>query len=113
LIERLIARIFTPSSLHAIASSRHRADRTSGARRTSEEHFDLTTTPIRRPKAEPTGHPIARCPICHRAAVPASRPFCSPRCAEVDLGRWLTGQYVVPGPPADLDDDPPPTSEPA
>jgi len=73
----------------------------------------LTTTPLRRPKAEPTRHPIARCPICHRAAVPASRPFCSPRCAEVDLGRWLTGQYVVPGPPADLDDDPPPTAEPA
>jgi endogenous inhibitor of DNA gyrase (YacG/DUF329 family) len=25
------------------------------------------------------------------------RPFCSRRCADVDLGRWMTGQYVVPG----------------
>src|SRR5208283_5249530 len=63
----------------------------------------LTTGPIPRP--------IARCPICSRPAVPASRPFCSPRCAEVDLGRWLTSQYVVPGPPAELDDDPPPTPD--
>jgi endogenous inhibitor of DNA gyrase (YacG/DUF329 family) len=52
-------------------------------------------------------HPISRCPICNRPAVPASRPFCSPRCAEVDLGRWLTSQYVVPCPAADPDDDPP------
>jgi len=50
----------------------------------------------------------ARCPICKRPAVAAHRPFCGPRCADVDLGRWLTGQYVVPGPPAELDDDPPP-----
>lgn len=47
----------------------------------------------------------ARCPICARPATPASRPFCSPRCAEVDLGRWLTGQYVVPGQPEELDED--------
>ncbi len=59
--------------------------------------------------AKPT--PAARCPICNRPSAPASRPFCSPRCAEVDLGRWLTGHYVVPGPPAELDDDSPPTSD--
>jgi uncharacterized protein len=40
------------------------------------------------------------CPICHKPADPAYRPFCSRRCADVDLGRWLTGSYVVPGPPA-------------
>ena len=80
---------------------------------TREEIPDLTTAPIGRPKAQPTAHSVGRCPICNRPAVPASRPFCSPRCAEVDLGRWLTGQYVVPGPPADLDDDPPPSTEPA
>jgi uncharacterized protein len=47
------------------------------------------------------------CPICGRAQTAASRPFCSPRCAEVDLGRWLSEQYRIPGPPLELDKDPP------
>ena len=42
----------------------------------------------------------AACPICGKQAAPAHRPFCGTRCAQVDLGRWLTGQYRVPGPPA-------------
>ncbi|MEM1383301.1 MAG: DNA gyrase inhibitor YacG [Pseudomonadota bacterium] len=42
-----------------------------------------------------------RCPICKRAPVAAYRPFCSKRCADVDLGRWLTGAYAIPGEPAD------------
>ena len=37
------------------------------------------------------------CPICGRPPEPTLRPFCSRRCADVDLGRWLTAQYVVPG----------------
>lgn len=36
------------------------------------------------------------CPICKKATVEAYRPFCSRRCADVDLGRWLTGGYHVP-----------------
>ena len=36
------------------------------------------------------------CPICKMAAGAAYRPFCSARCAEVDLGRWLTGRYRIP-----------------
>jgi endogenous inhibitor of DNA gyrase (YacG/DUF329 family) len=36
------------------------------------------------------------CPNCKMAAVAAYRPFCSARCAEVDLGRWLTGRYRIP-----------------
>jgi endogenous inhibitor of DNA gyrase (YacG/DUF329 family) len=51
------------------------------------------------------------CPICERLSDPKFRPFCTPRCQEVDLGRWLTGVYRVPGPPAELDDDPPPSQE--
>ncbi|MGE0224315.1 MAG: DNA gyrase inhibitor YacG [Acetobacteraceae bacterium] len=47
----------------------------------------------------------ARCPICHAAAVAAHRPFCSARCAEVDLGRWLTEQYRIPGPPEEAEDE--------
>ena len=41
--------------------------------------------------------PSARtCPICGKPAVEALRPFCSRRCADVDLGRWLTGSYAIP-----------------
>jgi endogenous inhibitor of DNA gyrase (YacG/DUF329 family) len=36
------------------------------------------------------------CPICGRPATPRSRPFCSPRCAQIDLGRWLRGIYRIP-----------------
>jgi uncharacterized protein len=38
----------------------------------------------------------APCPICGKPAKPAFRPFCSKRCADVDLQRWLTGQYAIP-----------------
>jgi endogenous inhibitor of DNA gyrase (YacG/DUF329 family) len=56
--------------------------------------------PAERPKGRPKGK---RCPICGKPASPATLPFCSPRCRAVDLNRWLSGTYVVPG--ADNDDD--------
>lgn len=37
------------------------------------------------------------CPICQKKSDPHCRPFCSRRCADIDLGRWLTGSYVLPG----------------
>lgn len=37
------------------------------------------------------------CPICGKPADLKYRPFCSKRCADIDLGRWLTGSYVIPG----------------
>jgi len=36
------------------------------------------------------------CPICDKNSDARYRPFCSRRCADVDLGRWLTGSYAVP-----------------
>ena len=36
------------------------------------------------------------CPICGKPAAEGFRPFCSPRCADVDLNRWLSGVYAVP-----------------
>lgn len=36
------------------------------------------------------------CPICKRKSDPAYRPFCSKRCADVDLARWFSGTYAVP-----------------
>ena len=44
------------------------------------------------------------CPICKKETSPSFRPFCSKRCADVDLGRWLTEGYAIPGQPADPDD---------
>ncbi|MDQ0462602.1 endogenous inhibitor of DNA gyrase (YacG/DUF329 family) [Caulobacter ginsengisoli] len=38
-----------------------------------------------------------KCPICGKPAVQEFRPFCSKRCADVDLHRWLGGSYVIPG----------------
>lgn len=39
----------------------------------------------------------AKCPICAKPVDPGFRPFCSKRCADVDLQRWLSGRYVVAG----------------
>lgn len=56
-----------------------------------------------KPAAGPTGPArerkkgAARCPICGAARVEKYRPFCSSRCAEIDLGRWLKESYRVPG----------------
>lgn len=36
------------------------------------------------------------CPICKKAPVQAYRPFCSRRCADLDLGRWMMGSYAIP-----------------
>ena len=36
------------------------------------------------------------CPICRKPATPRDRPFCSPRCAEIDLGRWFSETYRIP-----------------
>ena len=39
----------------------------------------------------------AVCPICEKVPPDATyRPFCSRRCADVDLQRWLTGRYAIP-----------------
>ncbi len=43
------------------------------------------------------------CPICGKPADQKTRPFCSRRCADVDLHRWLTGVYVVPAVESDED----------
>ena len=42
------------------------------------------------------------CPICGKPAIEASRPFCSERCRDVDLNRWLSNSYAI---PAAKDDD--------
>jgi len=47
---------------------------------------------------------MSRCPVCKQPTSADWRPFCSRRCADIDLGRWFSGSYAVPGEPADDDD---------
>lgn len=49
----------------------------------------------------------AGCPICGKPATPEGRPFCSKRCADIDLGRWLKEGYRVPTDEDAADDDTP------
>jgi len=57
-------------------------------------------TPLRPPRP---------CPECGKPSQRATFPFCSVRCKNVDLNRWLTGSYVIPGRP---DEDEPGETEP-
>lgn len=44
-----------------------------------------------------------KCAQCQKRPVSADyRPFCSKRCADVDLNQWLVGGYAIPGSPADI-----------
>ena len=45
-----------------------------------------------------------KCPICGRPTDVSYRPFCSRRCADVDLSRWLSGTYAIPARPDDDED---------
>ena len=55
-----------------------------------------------KPRNAPAG--AKPCPICGKPSTEASHPFCSDRCKEVDLNRWLSGSYAIPG-RKDEDDD--------
>ena len=45
------------------------------------------------------------CPRCGKPADPLFRPFCSKRCKDIDLGRWLNEEYTVPVVEEDQGDD--------
>ncbi|MDB5482013.1 MAG: gyrase inhibitor YacG [Caulobacteraceae bacterium] len=53
----------------------------------------------------------AKCPICSKPAGPAYRPFCSRRCADVDLQRWLVGRYAIPAEREEDEDETPRPSQ--
>lgn len=52
-----------------------------------------------------------KCPICSKPTVQNFRPFCSKRCADLDLSRWLKGSYAIPSASEDLPDTPPDDGE--
>jgi endogenous inhibitor of DNA gyrase (YacG/DUF329 family) len=45
---------------------------------------------------QPNPRSTKRCPICGKPELRRFRPFCSKRCADIDLHRWLSGTYAVP-----------------
>ena len=49
--------------------------------------------------------PKRACPECGKPSVRETYPFCSKRCKDVDLNRWLSGTYVIAGPPIEDDED--------
>ncbi|GLK57122.1 endogenous inhibitor of DNA gyrase (YacG/DUF329 family) [Methylopila capsulata] len=72
---------------------------------------DASTPPGDTPPAEPRPSPRP-CPICKKMSLPDYHPFCSKRCADIDLSRWFKGVYAVPTAeseeierPADDDED--------
>ena len=57
---------------------------------------------------------IKLCAICENKPVDVKfKPFCSKRCADVDLSRWLKGSYAIPGLPSDQADEIPDTPDPS
>lgn len=53
---------------------------------------------------------VARpCPICGKPSLEAFRPFCSKRCADVDLHRWFSGSYAIPAVEAEGEEEEPET----
>ena len=64
----------------------------------TDQSQDASGPPESTPKTAP-------CPICGAPAVKQFRPFCSPRCADIDLNRWFTGVYAVPAVEQDEDEE--------
>jgi endogenous inhibitor of DNA gyrase (YacG/DUF329 family) len=57
----------------------------------------MATDAIKNAAKDASAARAKRCPICGKPAVAEFRAFCSRRCADVDLNRWLSGVYAVPG----------------
>jgi endogenous inhibitor of DNA gyrase (YacG/DUF329 family) len=58
------------------------------------------------PDAPPKPYKSRPCPICGKPSVAEFHPFCSARCKDVDLNRWLSGAYVIPGDALEEEDGP-------
>jgi endogenous inhibitor of DNA gyrase (YacG/DUF329 family) len=56
--------------------------------------------------AEPRPSKPRPCPICGKPSTPEFHPFDSARCTDIDLNRWLSGAYVIPGEALEEEDKP-------
>jgi uncharacterized protein len=61
--------------------------------------------------AEPTSpqpdRPVQKCTMCDKPVTEKFAPFCSKRCADLDLGKWLNGSYVIEGSDSPSSEDDP------
>ena len=57
------------------------------------------------PKVTPL-RPKRPCPECGKPSARDTFPFCSTRCKDIDLNRWLSGAYVIPGDALEEEDGP-------
>ncbi len=48
-----------------------------------------------------------KCAVCHKPASQKYYPFCSERCANIDLNRWLSSAYVIPAADDEEEDEHP------
>jgi endogenous inhibitor of DNA gyrase (YacG/DUF329 family) len=65
----------------------------------------MANDPAKPDAAKPDAtRPARPCPICGKPQAAATRPFCSDRCRDVDLNRWLSGSYAIPA--RDGEEDP-------
>jgi hypothetical protein len=60
------------------------------------------------PEKAPASRKAPVCSICGKPVDPAYKPFCSKRCANVDLHRWLNGSYAIAGESVEDEPAPPP-----
>ncbi len=61
--------------------------------------------------SQPRGE-ASRCAVCGKAQIASFKPFCSKRCADVDLAKWLDGRYAIPAEePPDWDPNGPENGE--
>jgi endogenous inhibitor of DNA gyrase (YacG/DUF329 family) len=58
--------------------------------------------------AENQSKPLGICPICGKPTDAGKKPFCSSRCRNVDLNRWLQGSYAIPADDGEESADAPP-----
>lgn len=58
--------------------------------------------------------PKLSCPICRKPVKSSDPvfPFCSERCRTIDLGKWASGDYVIPSPLPDAEEELEPSREP-
>jgi len=65
--------------------------------------------PVERPAGSSSGKTrkgdAKPCPICGKPSLASTKPFCSDRCRDVDLNRWLSGSYVIPARPDEDDEE--------
>jgi endogenous inhibitor of DNA gyrase (YacG/DUF329 family) len=48
---------------------------------------------------------MPKCPVCKKAVNEKYKPFCSKRCSDIDLGRWLNESYIIPTEELVLEED--------